>query len=229
MKGLLKKDILLATKTYKFILIVCIVLFAVRFFAEEVSVAVLLPVMFAGMLPTSLLAVDERDGWDRTAEMLPVTRAQRVGAKFLLGFLFWAVMAARALAMEVAGSMANTSYLLAMPTAEEEATPRALVTEVRYRKESRTIHSWREMGIPTRASSPAFLRSIRKFSGRNWKMKFFRFKYTMALTMLNPWEAMVARAVPRTPMWAYRTSTMSPIMFRNPATATNSRGLLESP
>ena len=85
MKGLLKKDILLATKTYKFILIVCIVLFAVRFFAEEVSVAVLLPVMFAGMLPTSLLAVDERDGWDRTAEMLPVTRAQRVGAKFLLG------------------------------------------------------------------------------------------------------------------------------------------------
>ena len=33
MKGLLKKDILLATKTYKFILIVCIVLFAVRFFA----------------------------------------------------------------------------------------------------------------------------------------------------------------------------------------------------
>ena len=95
MKGLLKKDILLATKTYKFILIVCIVLFAVRFFAEEVSVAVLLPVMFAGMLPTSLLAVDERDGWDRTAEMLPVTRAQRVGAKFLLGFLFWAVMAAK--------------------------------------------------------------------------------------------------------------------------------------
>src|SRR5699024_8523794 len=54
MKGLLKKDILLAVKTYKFILIVCIVLFAVRFFAEEVSVAVLLPVMFAGMLPTSL-------------------------------------------------------------------------------------------------------------------------------------------------------------------------------
>ena len=104
MKGLLKKDILLATKTYKFILIVCIVLFAVRFFAEEVSVAVLLPVMFAGMLPTSLLAVDERDGWDRTAEMLPVTRAQRVGAKFLLGFLFWAVMAALSRLVEAGAS-----------------------------------------------------------------------------------------------------------------------------
>ena len=110
MKGLLKKDILLATKTYKFILIVCIVLFAVRFFAEEVSVAVLLPVMFAGMLPTSLLAVDERDGWDRTAEMLPVTRAQRVGAKFLLGFLFWAVMAALSLLVEAGASLVQGNF-----------------------------------------------------------------------------------------------------------------------
>ena len=110
MKGLLKKDILLATKTYKFILIVCIVLFAVRFFAEEVSVAVLLPVMFAGMLPTSLLAVDERDGWDRTAEMLPVTRSQRVGAKFLLGFLFWAVMAALSLLVEAGASLVQGNF-----------------------------------------------------------------------------------------------------------------------
>ena len=110
MKGLLKKDILLATKTYKFILIVCIVLFAVRFFAEEVSVAVLLPVMFAGMLPTSLLAVDERDGWDRTAEMLPVTRAQRVGVKFLLGFLFWAVMAALSLLVEAGASLVQGNF-----------------------------------------------------------------------------------------------------------------------
>lgn len=110
MKGLLKKDILLATKTYKFILIVCIVLFAVRFFAEEVSVAVLLPVMFAGMLPTSLLAVDERDGWDRTAEMLPVTRARRVGVKFLLGFLFWAVMAALSLLVEAGASLVQGNF-----------------------------------------------------------------------------------------------------------------------
>ena len=110
MKGLLKKDILLAVKTYKFILIVCIVLFAVRFFAEEVSVAVLLPVMFAGMLPTSLLAVDERDGWDRTAEMLPVTRAQRVGAKFLLGFLFWAVMAALSVLVEAGASLVQGNF-----------------------------------------------------------------------------------------------------------------------
>lgn len=110
MKGLLKKDILLAVKTYKFILIVCIVLFAVRFFAEEVSVAVLLPVMFAGMLPTSLLAVDERDGWDRTAEMLPVTRAQRVGAKFLLGFLFWAGMAALSLLVEAGASLVQGNF-----------------------------------------------------------------------------------------------------------------------
>ena len=110
MKGLLKKDILLAAKTYKFILIVCIVLFAVRFFAEEVSVAVLLPVMFAGMLPTSLLAVDERDGWDRTAEMLPVTRARRVGVKFLLGFLFWAVMAALSLLVEAGASLVQGNF-----------------------------------------------------------------------------------------------------------------------
>lgn len=110
MKGLLKKDLLLAVKTYKFILIVCIVLFAVRFFAEEVSVAVLLPVMFAGMLPTSLLAVDERDGWDRTAEMLPVTRAQRVGAKFLLGFLFWAGMAALSLLVEAGASLVQGNF-----------------------------------------------------------------------------------------------------------------------
>ena len=62
------------------------------------------------MLPTSLLAVDERDGWDRTAEMLPVTRAQRVGAKFLLGFLFWAVMAALSLLVEAGASLVQGNF-----------------------------------------------------------------------------------------------------------------------
>ena len=66
--------------------------------------------MFAGMLPTSLLAVDERDGWDRTAEMLPVTRAQCVGAKFLLGFLFWAVMAALSLLVEAGASLVQGNF-----------------------------------------------------------------------------------------------------------------------
>lgn len=110
MKGLLKKDLLLAVKTYKIVFFVSIVLLAVRFFAEEVSVTFFLPVMFAGMLPTSLLALDERDGWDRTAEMLPVTRAQRVGAKFLLGFMFWAVMAALSLLVEAGASLVQGNF-----------------------------------------------------------------------------------------------------------------------
>ncbi len=110
MKGLLKKDLLLAVKTYKIVFFVSIVLLAVRFFAEEVSVTFFLPVMFAGMLPTSLLALDERDGWDRTAEMLPVTRARRVGVKFLVGLLCWAVTTALSLAAEAGASLVQGNF-----------------------------------------------------------------------------------------------------------------------
>ena len=110
MKGLLKKDLLLAVKTYKIVFFVSIVLLAVRFFAEEVSVTFFLPVMFAGMLPTSLLALDERDGWDRTAEMLPVTRARRVGVKFLVGLLCWTVTMALSLAAEAGASLVQGNF-----------------------------------------------------------------------------------------------------------------------
>ena len=45
--------------------------------------------------------------------------------------MFWAVMAASALAMEVAESMENTSYLLPMPTTAAAYTPQWFITAVR--------------------------------------------------------------------------------------------------
>ena len=51
------------------------------------------------------------------------------------------VAIARALAMEVAGSIANTSYLLAIPTAAAVLTPSRFITDVRYKNDSRTMLS----------------------------------------------------------------------------------------
>ena len=51
----------------------------------------------------------------------------------------------------------------------------------------------------------------------------------MARNILIPWEAMVARAVPETPISRYFTRTISPARLRQPEIATKSRGLLESP
>ena len=55
--------------------------------------------------------------------------------------MFCAVMAASALAIEVAESMANTSYLLLMPTTEAAYTPQRFITAARYKNEMRTISS----------------------------------------------------------------------------------------
>ena len=55
--------------------------------------------------------------------------------------MFCAVMAASALAMEVAESIANTSYLLLMPTTDAAYTPHRFITAARYKNEMRTISS----------------------------------------------------------------------------------------
>ncbi len=96
--------------------------------------------------------------------------------------MFWAVSAARALATEVAESMENTSYFAPIPTTAAAYTPQPFITAVRYRKEMRTISSWKEMGIPTRASSLAMGRAIRKAGRLEIKQE------GMAFQVSNPQE-----------------------------------------
>ena len=58
--------------------------------SEENVFYLILPCMFAGILPMTLLSYDERAKWDVTAGAMPVTRDQLVTAKYLLvPLLLW--------------------------------------------------------------------------------------------------------------------------------------------
>ena len=85
-------------------------------------------------------------------------------------------MAARALAMEVAESMANTSNLLLIPTTDAAYTPQSFMMVVRYKKEMRIISSWKEMGMPTFANFRTRKPAGRKQEREESKIKLFFFK-----------------------------------------------------
>ena len=52
------------------------------------------------------------------------------------------------------------------------------------------MHSCRDMGIPTVASSFAFFQSMRRFWRRKVKIKRLWLRYRMAAIMLTAWEPM---------------------------------------
>ncbi len=85
MKGLLRKDLYMLRSYYlKFVLIMILFLGIFVVGNEDVSFYLVFPFLFAGIMPSSLLAYDEREKWDVCASALPIGRAQLVTVKYLL-------------------------------------------------------------------------------------------------------------------------------------------------
>lgn len=101
MKGLLRKDLYTLGKQMK-LFVLMIALMAV------VPGGMMYPfaIIYAGMLPYTALAYDERSRWTEFARMLPYTPRQLVRSKYVLGWL--AIAAACVLS---AGGMALTALL----------------------------------------------------------------------------------------------------------------------
>ena len=90
MKALLYKDFLVLWKQMKF------VIFMVAIFCLLPNLGFGLNnmwVVYAGLvIPTSLLAYDERAKWDELAAMMPYTVKSIVGSKYVLGLLLLTIL-----------------------------------------------------------------------------------------------------------------------------------------
>lgn len=82
MKGLLLKDTFIIVKENRYFLLLAAVMACMQneFFYSYI-------IIYAAALPYAALAYDERVNWNRMAETLPVTKAQIIGSKYLVGYL----------------------------------------------------------------------------------------------------------------------------------------------
>ena len=85
MIGLLKKDLYVADKSGRLLLVLALVFSMVPSLGAFGSTYAM---MMAFMLPLNSIAYDERCKWDRYAAMLPYRADQIVWSKYLLSFIF---------------------------------------------------------------------------------------------------------------------------------------------
>lgn len=92
MKGLMKKELLTLWRASRGFLLMCVVFIIVSIFSQDNIIFLLMPIMISGLLPSTLLSYDERCRWQEFSGSLPVTRAQLVSAKYLLGLICMTVV-----------------------------------------------------------------------------------------------------------------------------------------
>lgn len=87
MKGLLLKDFYMTIKYGKTLFLVVLVFLAISCFDDGGSFFLVYPMILAGVLPMSLISLDEREKWVQYSGTLPYTRAQLVSSKYIIGLL----------------------------------------------------------------------------------------------------------------------------------------------
>lgn len=94
MKGLLKKDLYMVWAYGRMLLLISAVFLAMSCFvpAEENFFFVIYPVLLGGVLPVTLLSYDERFGWNRYCDALPLSRRQIVNERYLMSLLSFLVL-----------------------------------------------------------------------------------------------------------------------------------------
>ena len=85
MIGLMKKDLYVADKTGRLLLVLAL---AFSMVPSLRSFGCTYAMMLALMIPLNAIAYDERCKWDRYAAMLPYRPEQLVWSKYLLAYLF---------------------------------------------------------------------------------------------------------------------------------------------
>ena len=92
MKALIYKDLVAIWKYCRTYILMCAVFLVLSVFMEEYSFLQMYPVIFMGTLVNTLIAYDEREGWDRQVLTMPVTRKQYVTGKYLTGLILLGTM-----------------------------------------------------------------------------------------------------------------------------------------
>jgi len=97
MKGLLLKDYFTLLKQLRFYLIFLLI-FTIIPNMNLSSIAI----VYAAMLPITVIAYDERSKWDQLAAMIPYSKRELVFSKYLLGYIGVALFSIITLVLQVA-------------------------------------------------------------------------------------------------------------------------------
>ncbi|MBR2523027.1 MAG: ABC-2 transporter permease [Clostridiales bacterium] len=87
MKALVLKDIYMMLKYCRSFFMIIAVFTLISIFTENNLFFAMYPCLFVSLIPNSLLAYDERSKWEIYASTMPVTRAQMVSAKYIVGLM----------------------------------------------------------------------------------------------------------------------------------------------
>lgn len=101
MKGLMIKDLYMSLKYCKFLFLADLVFIAVSFVSIDNVMFMMFPILFAGVIPITLLSLDERCGWTAYSGTLPYSKAEIVSSKYLTGFLIGIISSAVILGMMI--------------------------------------------------------------------------------------------------------------------------------
>lgn len=99
MKGLLYKDTVNLWASGKVFILFCLLMLVLS--AVQVGEFISFVVILSAVLPITSLSIDERAGWDRYANVLPVSRSAVVVSKYLLGWILVAGTSLLAVASDV--------------------------------------------------------------------------------------------------------------------------------
>lgn len=87
MKGLLLKDWYMITRYCRFVYLMILAFIVGSLFLPNFMTFLSYPFLFAAITPLTLYSYDEREKWNVYSGALPVSRAQLVSAKYIIGLL----------------------------------------------------------------------------------------------------------------------------------------------
>lgn len=87
MKGMILKDFYMLGKYHRMFIILLAALFGAAIISAGDSFLVIYGCVLTGTLPVSLMSYDDREGWCKYCMALPVTRAEYVRARYVVGLI----------------------------------------------------------------------------------------------------------------------------------------------
>lgn len=105
MKGLLIKDYYMALKYAKGYFLISIIFGIISIMGSDNMFFALYPAMLGGLFSVSIMAYDEKSGWNSYAAILPCTRRMIVTEKYIFAVLFIIPIAVINSAAIIAGEM----------------------------------------------------------------------------------------------------------------------------
>ena len=103
MRGLIRKDLYMIWNYGRTLLLLSALFLVFGALSEERNYFFLVyPVLFAGVLPVTLISYEERDGWNCLCDTMPISRKTVVNERFLMTLLCFLTLYVLTLAVQAA-------------------------------------------------------------------------------------------------------------------------------